>query len=96
MELVTRDTDGQYYLDYLKAGPENMNEPEYFLDFPEKRQAIIRKGLQHPDGDVRKKHRLLRRKHNDRVRALRDSSVEANGFTKAALLLAPPRKGPLG
>lgn len=68
-ELLEKDSDGMYYIDYFTKAQHELNDPDY--DFPayiDRLGDIIRKGLRsftHPsNADIRVKYTWMRERYN--------------------------------
>lgn len=67
-ELILKDFDGQYYVDYYANAQQELNEPN--LDWPNylsKLRLIIEKGLENKNPSVRNKFLWMKEKYNSLI-----------------------------
>jgi len=68
-QIVTKDEDGLYYIDYFQKAQGELDDPLY--DFPEylyNLGEIIKNGLIYTDTDIKKKYEWMRDKYNSVIR----------------------------
>jgi hypothetical protein len=68
--LLKRAEDGTYFIDYLRAGENEFDDPADSFDFLNRHAVLIRRGLEEQTSlRVRRKYLWLARYHNEFVRA---------------------------
>ena len=95
--ILKKDGDGMYYIDYFLTTQNEMDDPNYdFPDYIEKIAAMVKKGSRSLRPDVRIKYMWMREKVNDVIDQFRKESVQKEfkkkGYADLALKWAKMKK----
>lgn len=73
-DLLHRDSDGEYFVDYLRVVASELDDPSQYADFLEKHKQFIDKGLRRykANASVLPKYKWLREYHRATVRHWRE------------------------
>jgi len=65
-DLLKKDTDGMFYIDYFLAAQSELDDPEFgFISYLSKMGSLIKKGVRSRRPDVRIKYMWMREKINE-------------------------------
>jgi len=73
-DLITEDSDGYYYIDYISKGFSQFDEPEYCPEYIEKLRSIILKNIQTNKPDILSKYGWMKNKFNIMADGLRNNA----------------------
>lgn len=78
MNLLKKDSDGMYYVDYITGAQQELDDPE--LDYPEylsKLQKIVAEGLTQKDPSIRIKYQWLKEKLQPHINDIKSYVAKA-------------------
>jgi hypothetical protein len=88
-KLVSRDSDGQYYVDYLRGSADEFDDYSSYLHFLESHRRVILAALKNEANEgVLEKYRWLARKQNEMVGYWPREQLEYYGYSPEELLIS--------
>jgi hypothetical protein len=73
-DLLRRDCDGEYFVDYLRVVESELNDPSQYVGFLDKHRELIEKGLRRykTNASVLPKYKWLREYHRQTIKQWRE------------------------
>ncbi len=88
MRLISKDTDGQWFLDYLRAFESETGHESDYVQFVANHRDFIIRGLRNHDGtSVVRKYEWMRQYHNSHVRTFNKGTLANLGSSLKSLLV---------
>jgi hypothetical protein len=81
MNLVKKDSDGMYYIDYITSGQSELNDP--YFDYPEylyKLQQIVTNGIISRDPSIVVKYQWIREKLWPHILKIKENIAKSNSI----------------